>query len=297
MKKPTLKQSYMILGITNDHSFEDARRAYKTKMHRLHPDRFPHDIAAQKKASVRFSQLKVCFKCIEEHYALYGEMPFIDDLPTPSSKQKSPLGSPNNGPSNEEQAQEDERARRDRHEREILSQAASLNTDSSPAPTSDTKTSQRASEKNSSAGEIGAGLFVIGILAYFVLHPPTHKFWIKEEPNTKQQLDEFGQVIRQHKDRHNKDKNSRSAPHDFLLEEQLKSKALLSKTQQRLLETASGRTFTFGSSFKEVAEIHGPPDKSENQTWHYDNSKVMFKDGRVVDWKSDASSPLATRLR
>lgn len=280
----------MILGISNGDSFEDARKAFKRQMHRLHPDRYPHDIAAQKKASERFSQLKICFKCVEEHYALYGEMPFIDDFVDHPAERNSSIQAQEEAKANIKKEIEAV-AERNQQEEEILRQASSLNTDSSPIYIAESKTNSRAKEKTSSAGEIGAGLFVIGILAYFVLHPPTVKFWVKDK--TKPTNDD---IHLNDADQQNL-LEAQSGPKDYFYEEQLKTKALLSKTQQRLLETASGKTFTFGSSYKDVARIHGPPDKSENQIWYYDNSQVMFEDGIVIDWKSDASYPLATRLR
>ena len=104
----TVQKAVEILGISEGDSLDDAKRAYKRQMHRFHPDRFPNDVNAQKQAASKFSQLKKCYQLIEEHFNMYGEMPFQDD------------------DKNAEQRKRRERSKKDQAEENFLQQSSTL---------------------------------------------------------------------------------------------------------------------------------------------------------------------------
>lgn len=52
------------------------------------------------------------------------------------------------------------------------------------------------------------------------------------------------------------------------------------------------KRFTFGSSLGDVYAIQGIPTRTENDIWHYGNSKVYFSHGRVARWEESTDSPL-----
>ena len=54
--------------------------------------------------------------------------------------------------------------------------------------------------------------------------------------------------------------------------------------------------FTIGSPIGEVIDVQGKPDKTVKDVWSYGKSKVIFKDGLVVDWKRGKGSPIKARL-
>jgi len=54
--------------------------------------------------------------------------------------------------------------------------------------------------------------------------------------------------------------------------------------------------FTLGSPIGEVIDVQGKPDKTIKDVWSYGTSKVIFKDGLVVDWKRGKGSPIKARL-
>jgi hypothetical protein len=54
--------------------------------------------------------------------------------------------------------------------------------------------------------------------------------------------------------------------------------------------------FTTGSSLGEVYAIQGVPTRTENNIWHYGNSKIHFAGGKVVGWEENMDSPLRVSL-
>ncbi|MFI5104084.1 MAG: hypothetical protein ACHP79_04080 [Terriglobales bacterium] len=50
--------------------------------------------------------------------------------------------------------------------------------------------------------------------------------------------------------------------------------------------------FSVGSSKADVYRIQGVPDWSNEQEWHYGQSRVYFQDGVVERWRNMAKSPL-----
>ncbi len=56
------------------------------------------------------------------------------------------------------------------------------------------------------------------------------------------------------------------------------------------------KVFTYGSSMGDVVEAQGAPSRIEDNIWWYGQSKVMFSNGEVVDWKTDEMHPLNVTL-
>jgi len=54
--------------------------------------------------------------------------------------------------------------------------------------------------------------------------------------------------------------------------------------------------FTIGSPIGEVIDVQGKPDKTNENTWHYGESKVFFQDGYVIDWKREKGHPIKAKL-
>lgn len=54
--------------------------------------------------------------------------------------------------------------------------------------------------------------------------------------------------------------------------------------------------FTTGSSLGEVYAIQGVPTHTENDVWHYGNSKIYFAGGKVIGWEENMDSPLRVSL-
>lgn len=54
--------------------------------------------------------------------------------------------------------------------------------------------------------------------------------------------------------------------------------------------------FTIGSSLGEVYSIQGVPTRTENDVWHYGDSKVFFADGKVIRWEESMETPLRVAL-
>ena len=54
--------------------------------------------------------------------------------------------------------------------------------------------------------------------------------------------------------------------------------------------------FTVGSSKNDVVRVQGTPSRVADNLFAYGLSEVYFKDGRVVSWRVDSSSPLKARL-
>lgn len=50
--------------------------------------------------------------------------------------------------------------------------------------------------------------------------------------------------------------------------------------------------FSVGSSLGDVYAIQGVPTRTEDDIWHYGNSKVYFSKGKVVRWEESMDSPL-----
>ena len=67
------------------------------------------------------------------------------------------------------------------------------------------------------------------------------------------------------------------------------------KTELMLMQNQSAETFSYGSSYTRVAKIHGPPDRTEGNIWHYGESRITFVEGTVSDWYSHPSYPLSAR--
>jgi hypothetical protein len=51
-----------------------------------------------------------------------------------------------------------------------------------------------------------------------------------------------------------------------------------------------GSRFSYGSTLGEVYTTQGVPTKVEGDTWHYDDARVFFQNGRVTHW-SDSKPP------
>lgn len=284
MRELSLEFCYRTLGITNADTFESARKAFKQKMHRCHPDRYPNDPIAQEKATDRFMEVKRCFRVIEEYYVMYGEMPYVEfSNPAPKTESRTNKIIDDTSPH-----------RAHRHSGVFKKYAgAERSGDHGRVGKStrmkfhqENKARFSVTERNISAAEIGAGLFVVGILAYFILQSPMQKLLQADSEVSEKQIDE--EIT---------DLDARPKPEMPLTKEERISRGLLTKSQVRLDEATNGQTFTFGSSLDEVAAIHGVPDRAEPGIWFYDKSRIMYKDGRVVEWKSDPSFPLATRLK
>jgi len=283
MKDITLEECFRVLELKNGDSFEAARKAFKQKMHRCHPDRYPNDVHAQKKATEQFMHVKRCFRQLEEHYKLFGDMPvldspehfYVDDEPQeqPSSSQTR---SSNTSTSATMSLRERGKEREKERERAALFKAAHFENSSDPE-----ETIGKSSKRQASAGELGLIILIIAVIGYFVISPPSSD-WHDDVD-----LSDYPAQAP-------KPLTNRS---DELHAEETKARALLSTTEKQLLDTLREDTFTFGSSAKDVVAIHGTPDESQNNTWLYKKSKVMFKDGRVVDWQSHSTFPLATRLK
>lgn len=65
------------------------------------------------------------------------------------------------------------------------------------------------------------------------------------------------------------------------------------KTTESLL--SSTQHFTQGDTLETVLKAQGEPQQTDGDTWFYGDSKVFFKDGRVIDWISSPESPLNTQ--
>jgi hypothetical protein len=59
---------------------------------------------------------------------------------------------------------------------------------------------------------------------------------------------------------------------------------------------ATGKYFTVGTPLGEVYGIQGVPTKTEQDVWHYGNSKVYFAKGRVLGWDEYPSNPLKAKI-
>jgi len=55
--------------------------------------------------------------------------------------------------------------------------------------------------------------------------------------------------------------------------------------------------FAPGSTIGEVITAQGPPTYMEKSVWHYGQSRVYFRDGRVTHWEEDDANPLHAHLR
>lgn len=53
--------------------------------------------------------------------------------------------------------------------------------------------------------------------------------------------------------------------------------------------------FTVGSSLGEVHSIQGIPTRTENEVWHYGDSKVIFLNGKVSHWVDSPNHKLSAR--
>ncbi|BAV34034.1 hypothetical protein SCL_1731 [Sulfuricaulis limicola] len=60
--------------------------------------------------------------------------------------------------------------------------------------------------------------------------------------------------------------------------------------------TPPAKHFTTGSSLGEVYAIQGVPTRTENNVWHYGNSKIYFAAGKVIGWEESMDSPLRVSL-
>ena len=279
----TVQKAVEILGISEGDSLDDAKRAYKRQMHRFHPDRFPNDVNAQKQAASKFSQLKKCYQLIEEHFNMYGEMPFQDD------------------DKNAEQRKRRERNKKDQAEENFLQQSSTLLKDPelrTVARRQHKPVAPQPPAKPSRAGKAAALLCIAGLAGYFALNH-SHLLFPQEVDPSVTEIDstELDYRVSIQLDP-NAEKAEEMSLSDQLIQEELKAKAVLSKLNANAANTQSNKTFTYGSSYSEVAEIHGPPDHSDQKTWYYNSSKVVFdNEGHVIDWTSDPSYPLAIRLK
>lgn len=61
-------------------------------------------------------------------------------------------------------------------------------------------------------------------------------------------------------------------------------------------DTPHAKHFTTGSSLGEVYAIQGVPTSTENNVWHYGNSKIYFAAGKVVGWEESMDNPLRVSL-
>jgi hypothetical protein len=67
-----LNTCYTILGIAPDADPTQAKRAYKSRVKRWHPDRFPDGSAAQSDAEERLKQINIAYARVKAHLASVG---------------------------------------------------------------------------------------------------------------------------------------------------------------------------------------------------------------------------------
>ncbi len=279
MTELTLEKAIKILGLSEDDTLLDAKKAYKRQMHRSHPDRFPNDIDAQKRASSKFLQLKECYKLVEEHYELYGEMPIIvKGKAQPKKKKKS---------------------RKDEAEDQAFQRSAPFYQEPKPSIAKKARIPKivaQPREKKSNAGKITVATLVIGALGYLGIH---QSHFLNQN--------EFGDKTRTEIDSSELDKrvkmqldpqyHSNPAQDDHLIEEKEKARAVLSQVTRKR-KGKRNKTFSVGSSYNDVAEIHGAPDRSDENTWYYETSMIVFdNDGKVINWTSTPAYPLSTSIK
>ena len=63
-----------------------------------------------------------------------------------------------------------------------------------------------------------------------------------------------------------------------------------------LTDNKPKKYFTVGSTLGEVYDAQGKPDRTEEGVWHYGESKVFFKDGKVTKWDESALKLLNTTM-
>lgn len=54
--------------------------------------------------------------------------------------------------------------------------------------------------------------------------------------------------------------------------------------------------FTYGDSMRTVVEVQGAPTNATGNVWYYGKSKVIFHQGKVINWHSNHSNPLKASL-
>jgi|GEM_PF-1476495 len=286
-------ECYSLLHIQPGASFEEARKNYKRVAQRNHPDRFHNEPVQAEQAKQVLMQTMQAFRIIEEYYNLYGGMPHDKDFEQSTNTQAS--------------------AAKNSAEDDLLAKTSGLSTkrgkaSSKSARPSKSSTSTRSTFKKSKSQRRAKSsatstpkpkffvwlIVIISIIAYLSFLPEESV----EQNNTRsysntQSSERASQSITQNAQELSEDNKSAMKQEAF----NKKLQNAYTVTQKQLLKSTTGDTFTFGSSFALVSEIHGPPDRSDGDVWYYGESKIVFKNGQVHDWKSDPSYPLATRLK
>lgn len=323
-QQPDFIQSYTILELESDASWEEVRQAYKRQAQIWHPDRFPESSPEQTEAEEQFQRIRNAFTTIEEYVRNKGTPPLLDQLLQ-----------------EEELRAVQEQLESERHQESNSEEAASRNTPSKPQhmtayeaqtirPTAAARS--QAFTRNKRPKEILKKLYAyIGLVLFLLSMGFIYTTWVKGPQNEDNASAEQAKALQSAYSQTSlvgatKDmaeamaiqmstlanENRAGGRKTELNQIEIKSVDPLkansdvladkhrSTIKKGLGKTSGSNSFTYGDSMTEVVRIHGPPSKMEKSklynTWHYGSSIIYFQNGKVKDWISHPSYPLATSL-
>jgi len=251
----TDEEHYKTLNASPDSSWNDLRKSYKKQIQKFHPDRQVAGSAEELDAQEHIKQLNLAYQHFLTFYKTNGHLP--------------------------------RRSQNEKVENEpIIARSFEFTpqetfTETAPKPET---THTRSSKLRQSYIFVS---FIVGITAYlFVDFSETNILSIEPEKPTDNVTERKlpNQVFHEKPNQNFKENRNITEPVS------VDSRGL---TQEKHVSLDKNKSyFTYGSSMGSVLDAQGIPDKSTENTWHYGQSSVIFKDGVVIDWNRHLDSPL-----
>jgi len=319
-KDITVSDCFKALGLQHNASFSQARKAFKIQAQRLHPDRYPTDERRRNIAEAKFLHLNKCFQILKEHYRVYGDLPSIDRESTSTYTY-----------SENQNSTEALRDQEFEFEAERITQGDGVIGQQRPRTDRvHSNSSTQTLSKSSHLPEICVALVIVAALGYFFFGPQSqdqpstaddehleaampqavgnNAYAARAIALTESQFESQADAERAWRASLASRKYQTESSEDARSEipGDVWARALLSARQPQTLtlfpelkpltpaQEQRQHLFSVGSSYAEVINIHGVPDRADQSTWYFDTSTIEFQDGRVISWQSHPEHPLAT---
>jgi len=266
-QKYSFEECYQILKIKPDCSWSDLRKSYKSQIQKWHPDRFDDKSDKKTAANEKIKSLNIAYNHVSKYFKENGSLPPIIETTHPKPR-KEPQKTYKSTKSN------------------ITKKTDNFN---------------NAIKKRS----VTSAKSAIVILAVVIILILLNKSKLPQSPplpsDTPNNADATSRIDFQSKSTH-EPKTASS------LENQSESSDFLAPITKNLINIETENTveeddeeeenefFTYGSTYGNVVYIQGTPDKVEEDTWFYGNSKVIFSEGKVIRWERRPGSPLKANI-
>lgn len=251
---------YKILSIESSCDWPGARKAYKQKIQKWHPDRIT-DAAKKSSAEDKLKELNLAYEQLSIYYKKHGYLPAQikqSEIDTESIEVKP-----------------------DRSRKQPAEQTAK--------PSESVKNSTASSTLN-----VSRQSSVLSLVVFTVLGLVMYSLLDFESPdagsmkNTEQNQQSSSTLQENSKAKSNYESEG--------LTKLNTSKDELNSSSEEDDSHIKTEYFTIGSSTIDVLRVQGTPDSVVDNTWFYGESSVEFEDGVVKDWKRSVANPLNAHM-